>query len=236
MKKLIKAAINDFKLVFRDNSLKFFFIFPILNVFVVRYGFPYVAENFEILKDYISILLMAATMQNSLIFGFIYSMVLIDEKDTSVAKVYGILPISKFWFVIFRLITPFLFSTLATFLMLVAEPFYNLSIIVNLIYSTLAGLVAPLMILFVANTAKNKIEGMTWQKLFNIPISLPLLAFFVPASFSFLFAIFPTFWAYRGFHNTINGEDFILQFLIGFAFSLFLIGWLARKFSKNHFV
>lgn len=236
MKKLIKVAINDFKLVFRDTSLKFFFIFPILNVFVVRYGFPYVAENFEILKDYISILLMAATMQNSLIFGFIYSMVLIDEKDTQVAKVYGILPVSKFWFVIFRLIAPFLFSTIATFLMLLAEPFYNLSIISNLIYATLAGLVAPLMILFVAITAKNKIEGMTWQKLFNIPISLPLLAFFAPASFSFLFVIFPTFWAYQGFSNNINSESSILYFLIGFAYSFFLIGLLARNFSKSHFI
>lgn len=236
MKKLIKVAINDFKLVFRDTSLKFFFIFPILNVFVVRYGFPYVAENFEILKDYISILLMAATMQNSLIFGFIYSMVLIDEKDTQVAKVYGILPVSKFWFVIFRLIAPFLFSTIATFLMLLAEPFYNLSIISNLIYATLAGLVAPIMILFVAITAKNKIEGMTWQKLFNIPISLPLLAFFAPASFSFLFVIFPTFWAYQGFSNNINSESSILYFLIGFVYSFVLIGLLARNFSKSHFI
>lgn len=236
MEKLIKVAINDFRLVFRDNSLKIFLIFPILNIFVVRYGFPYVAEHFEILNGYICILLMAATMQNSLIFGFIYSMVLIDEKDTNVAKVYGILPVSQFWFVIFRLIVPFLFSTFATFLMLLAAPFYNSSIISNLIYATLAGLVAPLMILFIAITAKNKIEGMTWQKLFNIPISLPLLAFFVPATFSFLFAIFPTFWAYRGFSNNISGESFALYFVIGFFYSLFLIGLLARKFSKSHFV
>ncbi len=235
MEKLIKVAINDFKLVFRDNSLKFFLVFPILNVFVIRYGFPYIAETFEVLKDYISILLMAATMRNSLIFGFIYSMVLIDEKDTSVAKVYGILPVSKFWFVIFRLIAPFLLSTISTFLILLVEPFYGLSIIPNLIYSILAGLVAPLMILFVAITAKNKIEGMTWQKLFDIPISLPLLAFFVPASFSFLFAIFPTFWAYQGFKNSINSESFTLNFSIGIAYSIFLIGLLAKKFSKNHF-
>lgn len=236
MEKLLKVAVNDFKLVFRDNSLKFFFVFPILNVFVIRYGFPYIAETFEILKDYISILLMAATMQNSLIFGFIYSMVLIDEKDTSVAKVYGILPVSKFWFVIFRLIAPFLLSTISTFLILLVEPFYGLSIISNLIYSSLAGLVAPLMILFVAITAKNKIEGMTWQKLFNIPISLPLLAFFVPASFSILFAIFPTFWAYQGFNNLIIGEHFAIYFSIGFAYSFLLTYLLAQKFSKSHFV
>ena len=149
--KLIQLAINDFKLVFRDSSLRFFLIFPLLNLIVVRYGFPFVSESFPILKDYIHILLMSATTQGSLMFGFIYSMIFIDEKDTHVAKIYGILPVSKFWFVNFRLIPPFLFSTLATILMLLVEPFYGLSIFENLTYSTLAGLTAPTMVLFVCD-------------------------------------------------------------------------------------
>jgi len=235
MEKLIKVAINDFKLVFRDNSLKFFFIFPILNLFVIRYGVPFAAESFEILKDYVAVILMAITMQGSLIFGFIYSMVLIDEKDTNVAKVYGILPVSKFWFVIFRLIAPFLFSTLATFLILLVEPFYGISIISNLIYSSLTGLVAPLMVLFVAIMSKNKIEGMTWQKLFNAPITLPLLAFFVPVSFSFVFAVFPTYWAFQGFSQMIANKSFAPYLLVGFVYSFLLIALLARRFSKSHF-
>ena len=235
MEKLIKVALNDFRLVFRDNSLKFFFIFPLLNLLVVRYGLPFVAESFEVLKYYIHVILMATTMQGSLIFGFIYSMVLIDEKDTNVSKVYGILPVSKFWFVIFRLIAPFLFSTLATFLILLVEPFYRLSIIPNLIYSVLTGLVAPMMVLFVAIMAKNKIEGMTWQKLFNLPVSLPLLAFFVPVSFSFVFAILPTHWAFQSFNQMIADKSFALYLLIGLSYSLLLIGLLAQKFTKKHF-
>ncbi|MDQ3634204.1 MAG: hypothetical protein M3405_06800 [Acidobacteriota bacterium] len=235
MEKLIKVAINDFKLVFRDKSLRFFFIFPILNLLVVRYGFPFVIKSFPVLKDYIPIILMAVTMQGSMIFGFIYSMVLIDEKDTRVAKVYGILPISKFWFVIFRLIAPFLFSTLATFLILIVQPFYGLSIITNIFYSALTGLVAPMMVLFVAMMSKNKIEAMTWQKLFNLPVSLPLLAFFVPVTFSIFFTILPTHWAYQGFNNLINGEDFAIYLVVGFAYSFFLIYLMAQKFSKTHF-
>jgi fluoroquinolone transport system permease protein len=235
MEKLIKVAINDFKLVFRDNSLKFFFVFPILNLLVVRYGLPYVAENFVVLKDYILIILMFVANQGSLIFGFIYSMVLIDEKDTNVAKVYGILPVSKFWFVLFRLIAPFIFATLATFLILLVEPFYDISIILNLVYSALAGLIAPMMVLFVAIMAKNKLEGMTWQKLFNIPVTLPVLAFFVPASFSFFFAILPTHWAYQGFNNLIKGESYVFYLFIGFIFNFLLIGTMAQRFSKSHF-
>jgi fluoroquinolone transport system permease protein len=235
MKKLIKVAVNDFKLVFRDNSLKFFFIFPLLNLLVVRFGLPFVVKNIEVLKDYLPIILMFMANQGSLIFGFIYSMVLIDEKDTNVAKVYGILPVSQFWFVIFRLIAPFLLATSSTFLIFLVEPYFGLSIAVNLLYSALAGLIAPVMVLFVAIMAKNKIEGMTWQKLFNIPITLPVLAFFVPAAFSFIFAFLPTHWAYQGFNNLVNGKSYFLYLLVGFVFNGLVIILLARKFSKTHF-
>lgn len=235
MEKLIKVAVSDLKLVFRDTSLRFFFIFPLLNLLVVRYGFPFAADYFPALKDYIHVLLMAATTQGALIFGFIYSMVLIDEKDTNVAKVYGILPVSKFWFVLYRLIAPFLFATLATVLMLIVEPYFGLSIFNNLTYSALVGLLAPMMALFVATVAGNKIEGMTWQKLFNLPTSLPLMAFFVPASFSFLFAILPTHWAFQGFDRMIADEDSAIRLLVGFGYSFLLIAFLARRFSKSHF-
>jgi len=235
MKKLFKVAINDFRLVFRDNSLKIFIALPLMNLVVIRYAVPYIAGIYEGLQDYINVILMLATMQGSTAFGFIYSMVLIDEKDTSVAKVYGILPVSKFWFVAFRLIPPFLLATLATFLLLLVEPFYGLSVASNLVFSALAGLIAPLMILFVAATAKNKIEAMTWQKLFNLPLFLPILAFYVPASFSLFFAIFPTFWAYQGFNSLINGGTFGIYLFLGFAHSIFLIVFLIKRFTGSHF-
>lgn len=179
--------------------------------------------------------MMFVANQGALIFGFIYSMVLIDEKDTNVAKVYGIMPISQFWFVIFRLIAPFLMATSATFLVFLVEPYFKLSAHTNLVYSALTGLIAPVMILFVAIMSKNKLEGMTWQKLFNIPITLPVLSFFVPTAFSFIFAIFPTHWAYQGFNNLITGKDYFLYFFSGYVFNLLVIAFLARKFAIKHF-
>jgi fluoroquinolone transport system permease protein len=236
MKKLIKVAVNDFRLVFRDNSLKIFLALPLLILVVTRYAVPYVAGVYPVVQSYISVIMMFASMQGSIAFGFIYSMVLVDEKDTNVAKVYGILPVSKFWFAVFRLIPPFVLAALATFLLLLVEPFYGLPLISNLIYSTLAGLVAPMMVLFIAMIAKNKIEAMTWQKLFNLPLFLPILAFFVPSSFSVLFAIFPTFWAYQGFSILIEGEGSRwLYFSIGFAYSLVLLVVMTKRFIRSHF-
>lgn len=235
MEKLIKVAINDFRLVFRDNSLKIFIALPLLTLIVMRYAVPYIAGIYEILQDYISVILMLATMQGSTAFGFIYSMVLVDEKDTNVAKVYGILPISKFWFVVFRLIPPFALASLSTFFLLLVEPFYGLPIIPILFYSMLAGLVAPLMTLFVAMLANNEIEAMTWQKLFNLPLVLPILTFYVPVSLSFVLAISPTFWAYRGFDSLVNSGDSWLYMLLGFAQSILYLTLMIQRFTREHF-
>ncbi|MDQ3489639.1 MAG: hypothetical protein M3449_01035 [Acidobacteriota bacterium] len=233
MEKLIKVANNDFRLVFRDNSLKIFIALPLLTLPVIRYAVPYIAGIYEILQDYIGVILMLATMQGSTAFGFIYSMVLVDEIDTNVAKVYGIVPLSKFWFVVFRLVPPFVMATLATFLLLLVEPFYGLPIIPSFVYSMLAGLMAPIMTLFVAIFAKNKLEAMTWQKLFNLPLFLPILAFYVP--FTIPFAIFPAFWAYQGLYMLINGGNFWLYALIGFAHGILLLLLMVKKFTKGHF-
>lgn len=235
MKKLIKVAINDFRLVFRDNSLKVFLVLPLLTLVFVRYAVPYIAGEYEVLRDYFALILILATTQGSTAFGFIYSMVLVDEKDTQVAKVYGILPISKSWFITFRLFPPFFLAALTTFLLLLVEPFYDLPVIPIMVYSVLAALVSPLMTLSVAIAARNKIEAMTWQKLFNLPMLLPILAFFVPFSISLVFAVFPTYWAYQGLDSLIRGENAWLYLLIGFAYSIVLIGMMIKKFSINHF-
>lgn len=235
MERLIKTSINDFRLVFRDNSLKVFLLLPLFILPVVRYGFPYVTEIYGFLLDYINIFLMFAVMQGAVTFGFIYSMVLVDEKDTNVAKVYGILPISKFWFVIFRLIPAFLMATIAAFLILLAQTFYDLSVISNLIFSALVGLIAPIMILFIAIIAKNKIEAMTWQKLFTIPLYLPIFAFFVPASLSFLFGILPSFWAYQSLDILFKSGNAFVYLIAGFAISFLFLYLLVKKFISKHY-
>ncbi|MFZ1700126.1 MAG: hypothetical protein WBO10_09725 [Pyrinomonadaceae bacterium] len=235
MEKLLKVAFNDFRLVFRDNSLKIFIVLPLLTLVVVRYAVPYVAGIYPGLQPYVALILMLATTQGATAFGFVYSMVFVDEKDTSVAKVYGILPVSKGWFVVFRLIPPFALAALTSFFLLLIEPFYGLPVIPVVFYSILTGLFAPIMILFVATLAGNKIEAMTWQKIFNLPLVLPILSLFVAAPFSFAFALSPTFWAYQALNSLINAGDFWLYTLFGFTQSLLFLVLMTRRFTRNHF-
>ena len=235
MERLIKLAAYDFLLIFRDNSLKFFLVLPFLNALVLRYGIPYVVDRFPAVGDYTILIVMMITIQGSLAFGFIYSMVLVDEKDTRVAKVYGVLPVSQIWFVLFRLIAPFVLSSSASALILFVQTVYDIPFLSIIGYSVLVGLVAPSMVLFVAILSKNKIEAMTWQKIYNLPATLPILAFLLPASFTWLFAILPTHWAFQGFNNIVEGKSLSVYVLAGVVHSVAFICLLARRFSKTHF-
>jgi fluoroquinolone transport system permease protein len=235
MNRLVTAALNDFKLVFRDHSLKVFLALPLITLPVIRYGVPYVAGVYNVVQDYIAVILMLATMQGPVAFGFIYSMVLVDEKDTNVGKVYGVLPVSKFWLTVVRLLPPYALATFATFLLLLAEPFYGLPALSIFVYSVVAASAAPLMIMFVAIAASNKIEAMTWLKLFNVPLYLPIVSFFVPASFSLLFAVFPPYWAYHTFDSIIRGDTFWAYSIAGLLHSVAATGLMTKKFARDHF-
>lgn len=236
MKQLIKLSISDFKLMFRDPSLRIFLFLPILIFLVINYFLPYLIAKFPVVNDYVVYVIIVATIENVQMFGFIYSMVLIDEKETEVAKMYGVLPVSKFWFIIFRLIIPMILTSILTWLILMLQPFYTLSPLPVLAFSFLAGFIIPAYVIGIVNMCKNRMEGMVWIKVFNVLVLIPVAAFFVPGPFQSLFGIFPTHWAFQGMYNIIQSNPFQWQLMIGLIYFTIVLYFFAKKFSRKHFV
>ncbi|MDN5214035.1 hypothetical protein QQ020_18305 [Fulvivirgaceae bacterium BMA12] len=236
MKQLLKVSTADFKLIFRDPSLRIFLFLPALIFLVINIFLPYLISKFEGVNEYVSYVLIVATIENTQMFGFIYSMVLIEEKETEVARVYGVLPVSKMWFVLFRLIIPCLITALLTWAILLIQPFYSLAIMPSLVFSILSGLIVPVYVLGITVLSRNKMQGMIWIKIFNIAVVLPIVAFFVPDSFTHVFGILPSHWAFQGLSDIIDGGSFFVNAIIGFAYFLILLTVAVRKFSKIHFV
>lgn len=235
MRHLILLSFTDFKLIFRDPSLRFFLAMPLLIFGIVVVALPKLAETYDGLEKFIPIIIMGATLQTSTMFGFIYAMVLIHEKDTLVAKVYGILPVSKTGFVTSRLVIPFVISTLITFLLLLVQPFYSFPIVSMALLAILCGLLEPLLTLSVSNLSKNKMEGMTWFKLMNLLMSIPLVAFFIPKYTAF-FGIIPTHWTFQTLNKMVLDEPIILPLFIGLVFVSILLVFLIKRFTKVHFL
>ena len=235
MVQFINIAINDFRLIFRDATLRVFLVMPVLVLLLVCYFLPYLEKTYPVTSDYIIYIVIMSCTQASTMYGFIYSVVFLDERDTEVAKIYGILPISKEGFILSRMLLPFVLSTLTTFIILLAQPLYpELSVTGNFVFSTLFGLLAPIMALAVASLANNKMEGMTWYKGLNLIVTLPLAAFFLP-DWSYCFGVFPSFWAYMGMYALILKESYWLELGVGFIFSILLLIGLAKFFAKRHF-
>jgi len=235
MKQFLITAANDFKLIFRDHSLRAFLFMPILILFVVYFLCPYLKVTYPETAPYIIYIVILSCTQASTMYGFIYSMVFLDERDTEVAKMYGVLPISKSGFILNRLLTPYLLSSLTTFMIMMLQPLYTLPILGSLGFASLFGLLAPILALAVGALANNKIEGMTWFKGLNLIIILPLTAFFLP-DYKYIFSFVPTFWAYTGMHHFIMKEAYLLFLALGFLFTLLTLGLLVRFFIKRHFV
>ena len=234
MRQFLTTAVNDFRLIFRDASLRVFLVMPLLILLVVCFLCPYLKETYPEISDYVVYIVIMSCTQASTMYGFIYSVVFLDERDTEVAKMYGILPISKNGFLLTRLLAPYLLSTITTFIILILQPLYSLNPFGTFLFAALFGLLAPVLALSVAGLANNKIEGMTWFKGLNLVVSLPLAAFFVP-DYKYAFSFIPTFWAYTGMYELIIEGSYMLFLIVGFTFTSITLGALMRFFIKRHF-
>jgi len=235
MKQLLKVSISDFKMIFRAPSLRIFFALPIMILLVTNVFLPWLIGKFPLVEDYAIYVVVLATIEVTQMFGFIYSMVLIEEKEQEVSKVYGIMPISRIAFSLSRLLISVLITIVLTALILQIQPFYEISILQSLLFGAMAGLVVPAYVLSVALMSKNKMEGMVWIKVVNIAVVLPTVAFFVPQGFTWLFGILPTHWAFQGLYQLFIGQGFVLHLVIGTVFFIILISLLVQRFAKNHF-
>ena len=236
MNQYIQLAISDFKLIFRDTSLRVFLLLPILIFMVVLWFLPWLVEKYEVVKPFIPFVLIVSTIELTQGFSFVYSMVLIDEKETGVSKVYGVLPVEHQRFTLTRFIIPTFITILMIWGLLLVQPFYQLEIVNSLLLSILGGLVVPLYILGVSMMSKNRLEGMVWVKAFNIIVIAPIAAFFVPEAFGYIFGILPTYWTFQSMYNLILGNGMWLHFGIGILFSFVLIVIAVRRFVKVYFV
>lgn len=235
MQQILKISIADFWLIFRDASLKTFLFLPLLIFFIILWALPELIKAFPIVADYKKYILIVSTIQLTQMFGFIYGMMLVDEKETGVAKVYGILPVNKIGFIIGRFFMPIIITILLTFLLLLVQPFYNLASFPCLIFSILSGLLVPVYAIGVSLLSKNRIEGLVWVKVMNLIIVLPIVAFFVPKNISYFFSVFPTYWLYLGLDQMIFNQYFMINWAAGFLYLLILLTLFSLQFTKKHY-
>lgn len=235
MTKIWKLAVADFKLIFRDASLRVFLFLPLILFSLIIWVLPSLVDQYDFLIPYISVVLMVAAIENTQTFCIISSMVLIDEKESDVAKVYGIVPLSKMQYLISRFSIPYLFTVVLNVLLLEIQSFYKIPFGTSIILSLLMALIVPLYVLGINAIVKNRMQGMVYIKAFNMIVLAPVIAFFVPENVKFAFSILPTFWIFQSLYQTIHHLSMTLSIMFAFIYLIVSTYFVSKLFFNKHF-
>ncbi len=235
MKKIVTLIFGDLRQIFRDKTLTVFLFAPLILIVFVRLFVPFISEYYPIIQQYHPIIMMFAGIQTAIMFGFIISFIILDEKDENVLQVIRVLPISPFYFILYRLLFATAFSTLGAFLMINLSGIAYTGLTNSILLSIQYGLTAPFITLIIATFAKNKVEGMAFFKGVDLILLLPMLSFFVAGNIKYIFSVIPAFWTYQLYSASVSNGYTAFYFMIGLVIYLFVITILFRQFKKRIF-
>lgn len=231
---------NDTRLVTRDSFLIMMSVYTLVMAVVFRFFIPWLTDTllesagFDLTPYYPVILGWLMITIGPQLAGTVFGYLLLDEKDGDTLKALRVTPLSMSTFLSYRVFIAAVFgfiTALVTGLIvgLVELPLYQLVLI-----AVVAGLYAPIAMLFYATIADNKVEAFALVKMTGLLAFVPLIAWFVNVPWQYLAGIFPPFWATKAVWVAADGGDnWWLFLLIGLVMSAAVISWLIRRFEKT---
>jgi fluoroquinolone transport system permease protein len=229
----------DAKSTLRDPLLGWMIALPLLLGVGVRFAVPAFATwtrsefdfalepYFPLIESYALLLTMP------LLAGLVVGFLLLDERDDDTLTALLVTPLSLRAYLAYRITIPLVacvgMSLLAIELANVsALPWRRLVpiLLVN-------GLGGPLLTLFLATFAENKVQGFALLKAFQATLLAPVLAYFVASPLAWAAGIVPAFWPAKAFW--IAGQEsapFWSVLLAGALLHLGVLGLLLRRFDR----
>lgn len=241
-----KLGRTDVKLFGRDRFLMFMLLFIIYIAAALRFGLPwlntYLAENgvmpgetiTQSLADFYPLLVaFFAVFDGSMIAGTIFGFALLDEKEDNTIKAMLVTPVSLGRYILYRIV---LAATLTTFIVVAQVLFINQAMLPwwKLVPIAVGGsLTAPIVTLFYAGFAENKVQGMAYAKFVGIAGWLIVPAWFVAEPWQWLFGLFPPYWISKAYWLAFEGSGLWWPaLLLGIVTQAGLIALLAKRFTQ----
>lgn len=241
-----KLGRNDAKLIGRDSFLIFMFLFAAVIAIVLRFGLPwmnsYLAEKGVLPGETISMSLSdiypmfvayLAFYTGALLVGTIFGFVLLDEKDNNTLKAMLITPVPLKHYVAYRVGLPAVmafFITLGMALLInqVLLPLWQMVLV-----AAGASLTAPIVALFFATFARDKVQGFAYSKFGGISGWAFLIGWFVPEPWQWLIGLFPPFWVGKAYWLALGGVNWWwVALIVAVILQLALIRLLIERFNK----
>lgn len=189
----------DLRSVQRDPLLRLVLTLPLAQVLLLRFGVPYLAARIQAaygfdLAPYYDWLTAVFALLVPLVTGVVIGFLLLDQRDDRTLSALQVTPLSLSGYLGYRLGMPLVVSLLLTVVVLWGGALVPLGALDIALIATAAAPTAPFMALFLAAFAANKVQGFALQKASGVFLMPPLMAYFLPAPWYWLLAVFPAFW------------------------------------------
>ncbi|WP_226659269.1 hypothetical protein [Pseudalkalibacillus hwajinpoensis] len=208
-------------------ALFFRFITPVLNkMFFEGTSFTSTDQNLVI-----GLLLLLAT---PVMLGIMSGFILLDEKDEGVAMSIAVTPFQLKGYLLYRLTLPILVSLILAYPVLLIGGFTEILTLRLLPFLLLILLEIPIIALFMASMAENKVEGLAAAKVVSILLAIPIAIFFVEHPAIMLTGILPPYWPIKGYLLLLDGWNlsaFLILF-IGILYHLLLLYSLLKRYER----
>jgi fluoroquinolone transport system permease protein len=239
LKTLQALSAMDALSVSRDTLLRAMVIVPLALAAASRWIFPAAIERiaaylpFDLQALYPYVIGYVLLMLAPAICGAVVGFVLLDQRDDRTLTALQVSPLPLNVYLAYRLATPMALSLAMTLVTLPLSGQVRLHALEIVLVALAASPLAPLVSLFLAAYARNKVEGFALQKGLGVVFIAPFLMPLIPAPWQYLVGLVPTYWPASLLWAVQAGDRFAWALLpAGLAYQALLIAALLRRFSR----
>jgi len=229
----------DLKGVRRDSALSWMIIIPIISALFLRWAVPPINQSlinrydFDLAPYYPVLMAYFFVVMPPIIFSVLVGFLLLDEKDDRTLNALQVTPLSMNSYIAYRVAVPIILTVV---LMFVIFPLANLGSLPadSLMITALASApMSPMLALFLASQAQNKVQGFALMKLVGILLFSPIGAFFINSNWEFAFGILPTYWPMKVYWTLEAGEPHVwIYFAVAVIYQSLVTWFFIRRFNR----
>lgn len=189
----------DIRNVGRDELLRWMILVPLLLALLVRYGWPIMVSQLQSrfqfdIGPYAVVIMSYLVIGTPAVFGVVIGFLLLDERDEGSLLALQVTPLSLNNYVAYRLGLPVILTIILLLISLPLAGVTSFSFGELLLLGMVAAPLAPLMAIFLAAFATNKVQGFALMKGAGIFFIVPFAAYFMDNAWQWGFGLLPTFW------------------------------------------
>jgi len=251
----------EMKNILRDKMTLVMLIYPIIMLFVTIFLLPALLDGIEsatALKSTIVAIIVILAGLGAFIGGALLAFLLLDHKDEHIFSSISVTSFSISGYVKFKIAYVYLLSVISTLVLIwgtqifagskyivdiggvLFNPFSGLTVFKTIVYSIVMNLYMPVLGLFIAAKAKNKIEGFAYLKASGLFVAVPALLLIGPfrLGWQYFLGVLPNFWASKALLTAVypalsDGLPFTVAIIIGIIYSVILIRLFFKNFLKS---